>query len=382
MVTLSQIMFPIVVLLGLTGLVIGILQANGQFGPTAFVPVLWNAVILFFLVVVTPLVSQGDRIYVYAVGILVGTVAQLLWLLPYLRGRGPFPLSLGLRNPYVRRVLVLMLPVTIGLGLINVNASVDAVFATLVSTRAVRAIDAAFRLYILPQGIFSVAVSTVLFPTISRLAARGDTRACAGRSPTAAADLLHAAAGVGVPDGAERSRSCGSCSSTASSTRPAPRPPPSALLFFTLGLCFNGASLLLIRTFFSLKQPWMPTKVALGTLAVNAVLDVALLPALSGVGGIPLATSLASFAGFVALAWLWGANSAASTAPMVVDGLVRTGSLSVWLGPPVLDRWHVLDQALGRSLPAQIVSLGGARAAGDGRLRVGRVRDADARARA
>jgi len=42
-VRLSQIMFPIVVLLGLTGLAMGILQAAGQFGPTAFVPVLWNA---------------------------------------------------------------------------------------------------------------------------------------------------------------------------------------------------------------------------------------------------------------------------------------------------------------------------------------------------
>ena len=68
MVTLAQIMFPIVVLLGLTGLVVGILQAGGQFGPTAFVPVLWNVVIIVGLVVVTPLVSHGDRIYVYAVG--------------------------------------------------------------------------------------------------------------------------------------------------------------------------------------------------------------------------------------------------------------------------------------------------------------------------
>ena len=205
MVTLAQIMFPIVVLLGLTGLVVGILQAGGQFGATAFVPVLWNVVILVCLVAVTPLVPSDDRIYVYAVGILVGTLAQLLYLLPYLRGRGPFPLSLGLRNPYVRRVLVLMLPVTISLGLINVNPSVDAVFATLVSNQAVRAIDAAFRLYILPQGVFSVAISTVLFPTISRLAARGDTD---GLRHTIAAGqrqiFFMLLPGVGVPDGAER----------------------------------------------------------------------------------------------------------------------------------------------------------------------------------
>ena len=45
-VQLARIMFPIVVLLGLTGLVAAVLQAHGEFGATAFVPVLWNVVII------------------------------------------------------------------------------------------------------------------------------------------------------------------------------------------------------------------------------------------------------------------------------------------------------------------------------------------------
>src|SRR5207302_9244925 len=135
-VRLSQIMFPIVVLLGLTGLAMGILQAAGQFGPTAFVPVLWNAVILVALAI-APLMPSGERVTVYAIGIVCGTVVQLAYLVPRLKGRGPFPLSLGLGNPHVRRVLRLMLPVTLGLGLINVNAVVDSAFATLVGPESV-----------------------------------------------------------------------------------------------------------------------------------------------------------------------------------------------------------------------------------------------------
>ena len=54
-------------------------------------PVLWNVVIIVGLVVVTPLVPEDDRITVYAVAIVVGTLAQLLYLLPVLRGRGPVP---------------------------------------------------------------------------------------------------------------------------------------------------------------------------------------------------------------------------------------------------------------------------------------------------
>ena len=69
-----------------------------------------------------------------------------------------------------------MIPVTVSLGLINFNAVVDTLFASrLVDPElAPRSIELAFRVYMLPQGIFSVAVATVLFPTLARLAARGD----------------------------------------------------------------------------------------------------------------------------------------------------------------------------------------------------------------
>ena len=67
-----------------------------------------------------------------------------------------------------------MLPVTIGLGIVNLDQLLNSVFGTLVSAQAPRAIDNAFRIYMLPQGIFSVAVATVLFPTLSRQAARRD----------------------------------------------------------------------------------------------------------------------------------------------------------------------------------------------------------------
>src|SRR5207302_7685158 len=80
------------------------------------------------------------------------------------------------RDPAVRRTFKLMLPVTLGLGLINFNAFVDTIFAARLidKLQAPSAINAAFRLYIFPQGMFSVAVATVLFPTLSRLSTRGD----------------------------------------------------------------------------------------------------------------------------------------------------------------------------------------------------------------
>jgi putative peptidoglycan lipid II flippase len=363
LVGLSQLMFPIVVLLGLTGLVMGILQAHNEFTAIAFVPVLWNVVIVAGLLVVTPMVSEGTKIYVYAIGILVGTIAQLLYLLPSLRGKGPFPISFGRGNPNVRRVLQLMLPVTIGLGLINFTLVINTWFAARVSEESVRAIDAAFRLYILPQGIFSVAVSTVLFPAIARLAARNDiagmrrtvtdgTRQIFFLLIPATAFLALLATPVtrlifeyGEFDGAATALTSG------------------ALVFFTLGLVFNGASLLLIRAFFSLKKPWIPTKIAVGTLVLNALLDAVLHGPL-GTGGIPLATSLASFAGFVLLAVALSRELGGLDGGWLADGFVKTLVASVWLGALAWPTWWLLDDALGRSIPARIVSVGGAMVVG------------------
>jgi putative peptidoglycan lipid II flippase len=348
-------MFPIVVLLGLTGLVMGILQAGGQFGPTAFVPVLWNAVIIGSLAL-APLVPEGQRVTLYAIGIVAGTVVQLAYLVPRMRGRGPFPLSLGLRNPHVRRVLILMLPVTLALGLINVNAVVGSAFASLVGPESVRAIDAAFRLYILPQGVFSVAISTVLFPTISRLVARGDMDGMR----TTLADGLRQIFFMLAPATAfllvlsepvtrlvyERGEfDAASTDLTAH-----------ALFFLTLGLAFNGAALLLIRAFFSLQRPWFPTKVALGAMVLNAVLDAALYIPL-GTAGIPLATSIASLASFLALVWYLRREIGGIGGKRVLDGVLRATVASALLGAFAWCIWRVLDDALGRGLLGQALSM-------------------------
>ena len=356
-VQLAQIMFPIVVLLGLTGLVAAVLQAHGEFGATAFVPVLWNVVIIVGLIVAVPLVPEDDRITVYAVSILIGTIAQLLWLLPSLRGKGPFPISLGFRNRRVLRVLVLMLPVTLGLGLINVNLSVDAVFATLVSEESPRAIDAAFRLYLLPQGVFSVAIATVLFPTISRLAARDDIE---GMRRTLAEGLrqiffmlLPASAFLLVlAEPVVRlvyQRGEFDAASTSLTSE--------ALVFFSIGLAFNGASLLVIRAFFSLQRPWLPTAVAGMGVLLNLVFD-AILYMPMGTGGIPLATSISSIVTFLVLVWLLEREMGGLHREQVVDGAARSlvaSGVSVLLAWAT---WTVLDDWLGRSTIAQIVCVG------------------------
>ena len=71
-------MFPIVVLLGLNGLVVGILNAYDHFAIPALAPLVWNFVIIAGLVVLKPLFEGEDELYAYALGVLAGTIVQFV----------------------------------------------------------------------------------------------------------------------------------------------------------------------------------------------------------------------------------------------------------------------------------------------------------------
>jgi putative peptidoglycan lipid II flippase len=268
------------------------------------------------------------------------------------------------RDPAVKQVFVLMLPVTLGLGLINFNAVVDSVFASrLIDPElAPTAIDRAFRIYMLPQGMFSVAVATVLFPSLSRLASRGDYdgfRHTVGLGLRQIAFLLVPASVFSAVLAEPIVRLL---YQRGEFQAPQTTVVAGALAAFAAGLTFNGTMLMLNRAFFSLQSPWIPTLVALGNLGVNAALDAAFYR--FGVWGIPLSTTFVNIAGTAALLELlrrrlgrieFGETARAFVKIVLASAVVAVVSYGVWRG---------LDTELGRSVGAQIVSLGLAIAGG------------------
>jgi putative peptidoglycan lipid II flippase len=358
-VTLSRILFPIVVLLGLTGVVTGILNSYDHFTVPALTPVAWNLVIILGLVLGVPAADGEDaELYVYAGSILVATLVQFLLPLPWLRGRDDrLRVVIDWRDPAVRRVFVLMAPITIGLGLININQVIGTLFAARLIDKDLSpaAIDAAFRIYMLPQGMFSVAVATVLFPTLSRLATRGDVpgfRDTVARGLRQIAFLLipaSAACAVLAEPIVRLIYQRGAFGPEATDVV------ASALAAFSLGLTFNGMMLMLTRAFFSVQSPRVPTLVALGNLVLNVVLYALLYPV--GTWGIPFAISLANIASaaalFVLLRRRIGRIDFARTGRTIV--LVTVASVA--FAAVAYGIWWALDEALGRSFGAQVVSL-------------------------
>jgi putative peptidoglycan lipid II flippase len=377
-VGLSRLLFPILVLLGVSGMVVGILNSYDRFGVFAIAPFFWNVAIIAVLVGLAPAFPEEDQIYAYAIGVLVGTVVQLA-MLTYDLKNTPFgirravfapvraKLREGLRDPDVRRVLLLMLPVTISLGLINVNLLINSLFASLVETTPVNAgpaaIDKAFRIYMLPQGIFSVAVSTVLFPTLARFAARGDldrlrsTMANGMRqivlllTPAAAAILVLSEPMIRVVY--ERG-----------DFTPIQTPlVAGALFWFAFSLPFNGLFLLMTRTFFSLQRPWIPTAISAVNLGVTAVFSLALYGPF-GIDGIVAATAIATAASVAAQAVVLRRQLGHLEITRLVWTTTRVIAAAAALAGVSYLVWDLLDSELGRGLAGQIVSIGAALAAG------------------
>ena len=359
-VGLSRVLFPTVLLLGLSGVVVGILNSFEHFTVPALSPIAWNLVIILAVVVGVPMTdSVSGGLYVLAGGVLAGTIVQVLLPVPWLvRLDGRLRVLVDWRDPAVRRVFALMLPIALGLGLINFNLLVDVFFAArfVDPELAPASIDAAFRIYMLPQGIFSVAIATVLFPALSRLSARGDE---AGFRSTVSLGL----------------RQIGFLLVPASAVSAALAVPITRLLYergefdaaattvvagclaaFALGLTFNGAMLMLNRAFFSLQKPWIPTWIAVGNLVLNIGLDAAFYRL--GVWGIPLATSVVNIAGTAVLVVVLRRRLGSIDGATIMASYVRIVAASAAAAGAAYGAWRGLDEVVGRSLGGQLVAVG------------------------
>ncbi|HTZ88317.1 MAG TPA: murein biosynthesis integral membrane protein MurJ [Solirubrobacteraceae bacterium] len=368
-VSLSRILFPVILLLGLTGLLVAVLQSYDHFTIPAISPAVWNIVILILLVVLRPHYSggyeHGNQLHAYAIAVLVATFVQLLLAVGAL-GRIDFRLQFHIDwdDPRIKQVFTLMLPVTIGLGIVNLDQLINSAFGTLVSDEAPRAIDNAFRVYMLPQGLFSVAVATVLFPTLSRMAADRDVRS------------MRRTVGIGM-----RQINLLLIPATAFMLV-LPNPivrllfqrgefdPHSthivsvALFWYALSLPFGGLNLLLTRAFFAVQRPWIPTRLAALNIVVDIIVSIGLYKPF-GIAGLIIGTVAANAVmtflqtqrlrvGFNGS--LEGAQTTMITARILLASVLLAGVS--WLV------WRLLDDLLGTSLIAQIISVGGAGLAG------------------
>jgi putative peptidoglycan lipid II flippase len=162
-----RIMFPYLLFVSLTSLAGGVLNVHRRFAVPAFTPVLLNLSIIAAAIWLAPHVDPP--IVALAWGVLAGGLAQLtLQLRPLLKLRMlPRPV-LDLRDPGVRRVLVMMGPAILGVSAAQISALINTQLAALLGDGAISWITYADRLMEFPSALLGVALGTVLLPSLAK----------------------------------------------------------------------------------------------------------------------------------------------------------------------------------------------------------------------
>ncbi|MFN3230779.1 MAG: murein biosynthesis integral membrane protein MurJ [Alphaproteobacteria bacterium] len=174
-VTLTRITFPYLLFISLVSLLGGVLNALDRFAAVAATPILLNLSLIGCLFLLEPVLPTGG--HALAIGVTFGGFLQFAWLAFEVRRAG---FRIRLRRPRltpgVKRLLILMAPVALGAGAVQLNLLIDVVIASFLPDGSMSYLFYADRLNQLPVGVVGVAVGTALLPLLSRQINAGDDR--------------------------------------------------------------------------------------------------------------------------------------------------------------------------------------------------------------
>jgi len=299
-IRLTQMMFPFLFFICLAAVAMAILNCKAHFGTPAFAPLLFNIAIILSAF----LLSVKYGIYSLAIGVVIGGAVQFLFQVPSRVRRGfTYHPVLSPGDPGVRRILRLMGPAILGGMTLQVNVIITRVFASTLPPGSISSLQYAMRLIQLPLGLFAIALSTAIFPSLSSLAAEArldelrETTSLGMRAVLLV--LIPSAIGLIIirtplisllfEHGAFLSRDTLMTSQ--------------ALLCYSLGLVAMGEVMLLTRAFYSLQDVLTPLKVSIFILGLNVLLNFLLISPLKH-SGLALATSIAMTANMLILLFL------------------------------------------------------------------------------
>lgn len=166
-VELFRIMFPYLFLISMAGFIGAILNSYGRFAVPAITPVWLNVIQIAAALFASPYFPHP--VYALAWGAFAAGCVQLVFQLPFVARLHLLPRpKLDLQHEGVRRILVLMVPALFGVSVSQINLLLDAVLASFLPEGSVTWLYYAERMTEFPLGIFAIAISTVILPSLSR----------------------------------------------------------------------------------------------------------------------------------------------------------------------------------------------------------------------
>ena len=344
---LLRLMLLSPIIFGVSGIVMGALNAHQHFLLPALAPSVYN------LSIIGGALLLGPRLGVMgmAVGVVVGAALHLLVQVPGLMRYGArYIPTLGLDDPSVREVGRLMAPRVLGTAVIQLNFVVNNSLASMMDEGAVSAINYAWLLMMLPQGVFAQAVGTAAFPTFAEQVARGgrDEMRSTLVATLRAVFFLSIPATVGLLMlgrplvGLLFERGAFEAGSTEAVTW--------ALAFYALGLVGYAGLEIVARAFYALHDTLTPVWVGGLAMGLNVALSLTL-PGVFGLVGWPhhaglaLANSVAILLELVALLVLMQRRMNGLEGRRTLTAFAKSGLAALAMGVVLLGWQAVLPGA-------------------------------------
>ena len=298
-VTLTRLMFPFLFFISLAALAKGVLNSLKSFFIPALAPVFLNIAIIISAIFVAP----RFKIPLIAIGLAVsvGGALQVAIQAPDLMKRYFLVRPVfAFRHPGLKKVLRLMLPAIVGMGVAQINILISTVFVSFLSGGAATYLYYAMRFVHLPIGIFGVAMATAVLPSLSEQASRGDTDALRDTFSFSLRLLffitLPAMAGLMALSDPIIQVLLQRGEFTAKATAETAY----ALMFYSSGLWAFVGTRIIASTFYSLQDTKTPVKIAAVSVAANIIFSFILMGPLRH-GGLAFANAIASAINFILL---------------------------------------------------------------------------------
>lgn len=171
--TMLQITFPYIFFISLASLVGAVLNTWNRFSVPAFVPTLLNVSMIGFTLFLTPYFNPP--VLALAVSVVVGGILQLLYQLPSLKKIGMLVLPrISFKDSGVWRVLKQMGPAILGVSVGQISLIINTIFASFLISGSVSWMYYADRLMEFPSGVLGVALGTILLPSLAKSFSNGD----------------------------------------------------------------------------------------------------------------------------------------------------------------------------------------------------------------
>ncbi len=348
---LLRVMFPYMLLVCLAAAMMGMLNARGHFFIPAMGATMLNVVMIASVLWLAPHWGQElpEQIFALAFGVLAAGVAQAAFQVPTLWRDGfRYRWVSPWRDETVKRVVMQMIPGTLGVAAFQINVALVQGVALFVGTGIVSSFNGAVRLMELPQGMFGISLATYLLPTLSGLASdknypefRATLRH--GLGSLIFLNMIASALLVALAEPIVRllfERGAFGAASTQHVTYALQCLAPGLVLFSTVNI--------LARAFYALGDTQTPMKISLVCLAINFTAACLLLVPLRE-GGPGIANTLTSFINVGLL--FYALRRKMKTLEM--ESLRKPVLLLVWLallaGISAFVSWRMWENSLGHA---------------------------------